>query len=145
MKAKLLSEDGEKTFAVIFDSGDDCMEGLQRFAVEHGLTAAKFTAIGAFSEARLAYFRVDRNEYMDIPVPEQVEVLSLIGDVALKDGEPVVHAHAVLGKCDGSTIGGHLLSATVRPTLEVVLVESPRHLRKKVDQRTGLALIDLDA
>jgi uncharacterized protein len=73
----------------------------------------------------------------------QVELLSLIGDVALKDGEPQVHAHAVVGKRDGTAHGGHLLHAHVRPTFEVVLTESPAHLRKEFDASAGIALIKL--
>ena len=91
----------------------------------------------------LGYFDRERKEYEEIPVDEQVEVLSLVGDVALDpDGAPVVHAHAVLGKRDGSTAGGHLLEGHVRPTLEVMLIESPAHLRKRHDPETGLALIE---
>jgi hypothetical protein len=78
-------------------------------------------------------------------VPEQVEVLSLNGDIALDGAEPKVHAHTVLGRRDGSTVGGHLLEAHVRPTLEVILVESPGYLRKTCDRETGLALIDIGA
>ena len=91
----------------------------------------------------LGYFDWESKEYQKIPVREQVEVLSLIGDVALKDGEPKVHAHVVVGRSDGSTRGGHLLDAHVRPTLEVILVQSPAHLRKHHDEESGLALIDL--
>jgi len=75
-------------------------------------------------------------------IQEQVEVLSLIGDIALDDGEPKVHAHVVVGKSDGTAHGGHVLEAHVRPTLEVVLTESPRHLRKRFDPESCLALID---
>ncbi len=89
----------------------------------------------------LGYFDWETKEYQKIPVREQVEVLSLIGDVALKDGEPKVHAHVVVGRSDGSTRGGHLLEAHVRPTLEVILTESPAHLRKQIDEESGLALI----
>ena len=78
-----------------------------------------------------------------MPSREQVEVLSLIGDVALKDDAPQVHAHVVVGRSDGTTLGGHLVEARVRPTLEVILVETPEHLRKEVDPETGLALIRL--
>jgi uncharacterized protein len=74
---------------------------------------------------------------------EQVELLSLIGDVALKDGEPQVHAHAAVGKRDGTAHGGHLLQARVRPTCELVLTESPAHLKKEFDPVAGIALIKL--
>ncbi len=72
---------------------------------------------------------------------EQVELLSLIGDVALKDGQPQVHAQVVVGRSDGTAHGGHLLEARVRPTCELILTESPAHLQKQLDPETGLALI----
>ncbi len=142
MKFKLLGTQ-PKTYAVIFDSGDEAIEGLTRFAREEHLSAAQFTAIGAFSELLLGYFNYHKKDYDRIPIREQVEVLSLMGDVALKDGEPKVHAHVVVGKADATAHGGHLLSGSVRPTLEVVLTETPGHLRRVPDPETGLALIDV--
>jgi predicted DNA-binding protein with PD1-like motif len=101
-------------------------------------------AIGGFQEAALGYFNLERKDYDKIPVREQVEVLSLVGDIALTEkGEPKIHAHVVLGRSDGTTRGGHLIEGRVRPTLEVMLVESPRHLRRKHDPQSGLALIEL--
>jgi uncharacterized protein len=145
MEAKQIHEEnGQKTFALVFDTGDEVMAGLSGFAAENDLNAASITAIGAFSDATLGYFDMERKEYKQIPVDEQVEVLSLIGDIAPKEnGEPQVHAHVVLGRSDGTTKGGHLLEAHVRPTLEVILTESPEHLRRRTDEETGLPLIDL--
>jgi predicted DNA-binding protein with PD1-like motif len=145
MQAKLLNEQGPKTYAVIFDKHDEVMAGLLRFAREQKLAASRFTAIGAFSDAMLGYFDRERKDYTKISVRQQVEVLSLVGDIALKDGEPKVHAHVVLGKADGAAMGGHLVEAHVWPTLEVMVEEAPRHLQRKIDDETGLALIDLDA
>ena len=143
MRAKLLHENGERTYALVFDKGDTVLPELEAFAREHHVTAARFTAIGAFSSVTLGYFDRDRSEYLEIPVEEQVEALSLLGDIAEHDGEPKVHAHVVVGLRDGSTRGGHLLAARVWPTLEVILDESPQHLRKREDPETGLPLIDL--
>ena len=144
MKAKLLSTNGERTYALVFDAGDEVVESVHSFARENGLTAARFVGIGAFSDVVLGYFNWDKKDYEQIPVDEQVEVLSLAGDIALKDGEPQLHAHVTVGRRDGSAYGGHLIEAHVRPTLEVILTEAPRHLRKRSDPETGLALIDLD-
>jgi len=142
MKAKLLDETGSKTYALVFELGDEVMEELRRFAEEHRLDGAHFTAIGAFSDATLGYFDWERKEYRENTVPEQVEVLTLAGDVAVDDGRPAVHAHVVLGRSDGAAVGGHLLAAHVRPTLELILTETPAHLRKRHDAASGLALID---
>jgi uncharacterized protein len=144
MRTKLLNENGERVFAVIFETGDEPVAGLTRFADEQKLGASAFTAIGAFSEATLGYFDWEKKDYERIPVKEQVEVLALVGDVALQDGKPKLHAHVVLGRRDGSACGGHLLAARVRPTLEVIVTESPVHLRRKHDPVTGLALIDIE-
>lgn len=145
MQAKLLREDErQRTFALVFDTGEETVSGLTEFAKERGLDAASFTAIGAFGAATLGYFDMEEKDYRKIPVHEQVEVLSLVGNIARKeDGEAQVHAHVVLGRSDGATRGGHLLEGRVRPTLEVVLTETPEHLRRRTDEETGLPLIDI--
>jgi predicted DNA-binding protein with PD1-like motif len=144
MKAKLLSRsDGVVSYVLIFDTGDEFISGLMNFAKEKKLDASHFSAVGAFSGATLGFFDIGAKEYRKIPVNEQVEVLSLDGDIALDKGEPKVHAHAVVGKSDGTTRGGHVMEARVRPTLEVMLEESPAHLKRVYDQETGLALIAL--
>ena len=144
MKAKLLNEQGEKTYALIFDQGDEVIDTLLTFAKEKNLTAAHFTAIGAFSDATLGYFNRERKEYKKIPLHEQVEVLSLIGDIAEKeDGTPQVHAHVVVGDANGLAHGGHILEAHVWPTLELILEEPPTYLRRQSNPEIGIALIHL--
>ena len=144
MKSKLLHETGgARTFALVLDTGDETMTSLRTFADEHNLDAADFSAIGAFSRAVVAFFDLEQKDYQPIRVDEQVEVLSIVGHVTLEPGGRNVHAHAVLGKRDGTAVGGHLLEGHVRPTLEIVLTESPAHLHRKKDEATGLALIQL--
>ena len=143
MHSKLLHEQtGMRTFAVILQTGDEVMGCLEAFANRERLGAAQLTAIGALSDARLAYFDWDSKEYLPITVGEQVEVASLVGDVAIgPDNKPSVHVHAVLGRRDGTAMAGHLQRGHVRPTLEVIVTESPAHLCKAKDPESGLALI----
>ena len=145
MRTKLLHErDGLRTFAVVFSRGDEVVTGLREFAREHKLTGASLTAIGAVSDITWGYFDWDRKDYINAALREQLEVLTLTGNIALEDGEPRIHAHIVLGRADGSAVGGHLLEAHVRPTVEVVAIETPSYLRRRIDAETGLALIELD-
>lgn len=144
MRYKVLNAAEKTTYALVFDSGDDVMETLKTFAEEHSLKASRFTAIGAFSQVELGFFDFAIKDYKKIPVHEQVEVLSLLGDVALYGDDPKVHAHVVLGRSDGSAIGGHLMKATVHPTLEVILEEAPGYLQRRMDKETGLPLIVID-
>ena len=143
MKFQTLTHNEPQEFALIFDKGDEFINVLTEFAKNNKLGGSHFTAIGAFSEVTLGYFDRQRKDYQKIPIKEQVEVLSLVGDIAMKDGAPTVHAHVVVGRSDGTAHGGHLLAGHVWPTLEVVLSESPSHLCRKTDEETGLALIDL--
>jgi uncharacterized protein len=133
---------GQRTFAIVLKTGEEVFSSLSAFAKREGISAAQLSAIGALSDVELKYFDWDKKEYRTIPVREQVEVASLIGDVALSpDGAPALHAHVVVGRRDGTALAGHLGSAHVRPTLEVILTESPAHLRKRLDPESGLALI----
>jgi predicted DNA-binding protein with PD1-like motif len=146
MDAKLIQDGAEKTFAVVFEAGEEVVAGLLRFAADQKLSGAHLTGIGAFERVTLGFFDVARKDYSKIPIEEQVELLSLVGNVAVDDqGQPKLHAHVVVGKSDGSAHGGHLVEAFVRPTLEVVVVESARHLRRRTRADLGLALLDLSS
>jgi predicted DNA-binding protein with PD1-like motif len=143
MQSKLLiEEDGRRTFAVILDTGDEAMRCLQDFAVREKLGGSQITGIGALSEGRLVYFDWDTKYYVSIAVEEQVEVASLVGDIAIDpSGNPSVHVHAVLGRRTGTALAGHHQEARVRPTLEIIITEAPEHLCKLKDPESGLALI----
>jgi uncharacterized protein len=142
MRHRRIHAGDERSFAIVLDVGDDPVACLTAFAREQHLTAGRLTAIGAFSSATLGFFDLGRRDYDRIEVTDQAEVLSLLGDVALgPDGAPQLHVHVVLGRRDGSAVGGHLISARVKPTLEVMLVESPGTLQRRMDPATGLALL----
>lgn len=127
------------------ETGDEVVATLSRFAREQGLAGSHFTAIGALRDVVLGFFDWEIKDYRRIELQEQVEVLSLLGDIALHEGEPRLHAHIVVGRADGSAHGGHLLEAHVRPTLEIVLVETPALLRRTYDPASNLPLINLEA
>lgn len=143
MKARLLNEHGGlRTFALVLATGDEALAAITSFARERELRATQFTAIGAFSRVVVAYFDWTTKEYRHIPIEEQVEVLSLVGDVTLEKDIPKVHAHVVIGKADATAHGGHLVEGVVRPTLEILMTETPAYLRRRFDPESGLTLID---
>jgi predicted DNA-binding protein with PD1-like motif len=141
MKYRQIDE-SPKTFVLIFETGDELATGLSKFATEQNLSAASFKAVGALSSVRLGWYNLGSKKYDPaVILDEQVELLSLIGDVALRDGKPVVHSHMVIGRQDGTAHGGHLLEAYISPTCEVVLTESPTQLHRFLDAESGLAVI----
>lgn len=137
MQAKLINQAPEHTFVLVFEHGDEVVSSLERFAAEQELEASRITAIGAFEHATLGYFDWKRKDYEHIPVEEQIEVLSLVGGIALDGGKPKLHAHVVLGRRDGSTLGGHLLQPHVRPTLQALLTDSPSQLGRVRDPQSA--------
>jgi predicted DNA-binding protein with PD1-like motif len=143
MQVKLVKDaPEEKVYAVIFYRGDEALSGLTDFALKYNVGDAHFTGIGAVSGATLAWLDAPNKIYHRIAVREQVEVLSLLGDVATFNGKPVVHMHAVLGHSDGTTTGGHVFELKVNPTLELFVTVNSTALKKRPDEASGMKLID---
>jgi uncharacterized protein len=144
MKYKVVEDADVVTYVVVCDPGDEAVAALTQFARAEDLEAASIAAVGAFERAVVGWFDRAARDYRRIPVDEQCEVLSLLGDVAQGPDGAVLHMHAVLGLSDGTTRGGHLLEGTVYPTLEVIVTETPAQLRKVLRPDLGIAVIDLD-
>jgi uncharacterized protein len=143
MQVKLLKDTPEeKVYAVVFLKGDEALSGLTDFAIQNKIVDAHFTGIGAISSAVTGYLDIDRRLYHPTHTKEQVEVLSLVGDIATFNGKPVVHMHAVLGKRDGSTVGGHVWELNVNPTVEVFVTANTTPLEKRADDASGIKLIN---
>lgn len=141
---KISGKAGPETRVVILDSGEEAFTTLTKFANDAAITAASLTAIGAFERATIGWFDLEKKSYKKIEIAEQCEVLSAIGDIAVgDDGKASLHVHVVLGLADGTTRGGHLLEGKVRPTLEVVIADTPAHLRRKKKPDLGIALIEI--
>lgn len=146
MQSRVVSQlpNGEKTYAVIFGKEDELFSGLTEFAQREKIGAGHFTGIGALQSAMFGWFDTAHKAYRDIPINQQVELISLIGDVGLVDGAPQIHTHGAVGFPDGQMRGGHLLQARVWPTLEIFFTAVPQSLVKKLDEETGLDLFELN-
>lgn len=144
MLSRLVHDSQPRVFAVVLDPDDEVLAGLEEFASAHEVTSASLTGIGAVRAASLSLFDPDTRAHVPIAVTEHTEVLSLTGNIALKDGRPSVHAHVVLGRRDGTTVGGHLREAVVRPTLEVIVTAYPAVLVRRLDEERGLPVIRPD-
>ncbi len=141
MREVELSDGDRRVLVVVVDKGEDAVAAVNEVAQRHAIRGARVTAVGGFAAADLGYFEREKRDYRTIQVREQVEVLSVLGDIAEHEGKAALHVHAVLGRRDGSTVGGHLLRGEVWPTLEVIISEVGANLAKRIDPETGLALL----
>lgn len=143
MKFDSIGTVNERAWLLAFESGDRVLDELLRFAAAADARTCRLSGIGALSEASIAFFDRDSRRYEEIPVAEQVEVLTLLGSITLgPEGDRRVHLHATLGRRDGSTLGGHFVDGTVWPTLELFVIEVAADVRRAVDPESGLPLID---
>ena len=143
MNFKLLNDDKQKTYAIILESGEEAMEEILAFANERKIATSQFTAIGAFSETVVGFFDFSIKDYKKTYFNQQMEVLSLTGDITVFKDEYKVHGHIVLAKEDGTAYGGHLIKGIVHPTLEIILNESPVYLKREMDKESGIPLIKI--
>ncbi len=141
---QVVNHKDQRVWVLVLAPHEEAKETITEFAKTEKIRAASFVALGAFSRAVIGYFDWEKKKYMPIPINSQVEVITLVGDIAVDEKcAPSLHAHTVLGLSDGSTRGGHLIAGYVRPTLEVTLTETPAHLVRKKKPELGLALIDI--
>ncbi|MFY9718345.1 MAG: DUF296 domain-containing protein [Candidatus Cybelea sp.] len=144
MQSKLVAQSPfGRSYVLVFDLGDDVPAQLQEFLAAERVGAAKFYGIGGFARTTLAYYDMEQKRYLPIEVDEQVEVLSFIGNVAMYQEKPRIHAHCVVGHRDGHTTGGHLLAGIVRPTLELMIDEIGMGLERTDRPEIGIPLLAL--
>ncbi|PJE94429.1 hypothetical protein CUT44_29815 [Streptomyces carminius] len=127
MHTTLQNSGPQRDYTVVFDPGEEVVQGLADFARQEELGPASFAAIGGFHGVEIGFYNIDTRGFDHIPFPyDQAEVLSLIGDISPGEDGPTVHGHVVLGCPDGAARGGHLLRGTIRPIL-IVTVEEMSH------------------
>jgi predicted DNA-binding protein with PD1-like motif len=144
MQSKLVSKPGEtRVWIAVLEIGEEAKQSLLALAKKEKIEAGSFVALGAFEKATIGYFDWQTKKYQPIAVDEQGEVITLVGDIVPDEkGKPSLHGHAVLGRADGSTRGGHLIEGRVRPTLEITVTETPAHLTRRKHPDLGVALIE---
>jgi predicted DNA-binding protein with PD1-like motif len=113
-----------RTFKVTMRKGDEALSGLTEFAEKNHLTNSHLTGVGALNHVVLGWYDPDKRAYKKNVIDEEVELVSLTGNVAIENGKPFVHAHCVVAFKDGTTRGGHLLEATVAVELQVFAIDA---------------------
>lgn len=134
------SESG--TYTLNFARGEEVMAGLASFLKEKNIQAAHLTGLGAASRVTLAYYNLTTKSYEKQTITEDVEILSLTGNVGVKEGgELVVHIHGTFGRKDLSVFGGHLFELEISGAGEIHLTTFSGTINRAYDEQTGLTLM----
>jgi predicted DNA-binding protein with PD1-like motif len=143
VNARVLRDEPDRTWILVFEHGDEVMEGLTAFAREGGIRGGRVWGIGALEDVVFGFYRSEKRDYDRSALTEELELLSLNGNITTTAKGPRTHVHVVVGRGDGTAHGGHLFEAHVGPTLEAFVVESPSEIRREMNERFGLPLIRL--
>ena len=130
-------------YQVRLDSGEHVQAALVPWLADEGIGYAAVSGLGAVRQVTLSYWNADSRQYETHERAEQMEVVSLVGNVTLKDDAPFLHLHVALGRRDLSLIGGHFNDAIAHPTLEIWLRPEAEAVRRAPDAASGLSLMDL--
>ena len=133
-----------KDYLINIDKDEKVLETLTRFCKENGIKNAKLSGIGAVKETEIGAYDLPNKEYIKREYSEILELLSLEGNVALKDGEPFIHAHVVLSDHNMQTLGGHLFETTVGVAGEFFLTQFNGNAYRELKPDIGLACMCLE-
>lgn len=139
--------DVESGFMIKLSRGEKVIASLVSFCESRAIRGGEFAAVGAVKNATLGYYSLAKREYFFKTFPEDMEVASMMGNIAMVEGKPFPHAHAVLSRMDESLscVGAHLKEAEVAVTLEIYLTPFPVPLSRAYDEETGLKLLSLES
>lgn len=137
---ELVLSDNED-IVIRFDPGEEVVSELARFVIDRGIDAASISGVGSAKEVELGFYNLDSKEYVDRLFVEDLEVLSISGNVSLLDGESTIHLHGAFGREDYAVVGGHIQKLVVNTTVELILSTIGGELRRDYDEETGLNLL----
>ncbi len=122
-------------------AGTSLTDEILRIARKEGIRTARVEAIGGVNKLKIAYYNHSTKKYEEHDFEEFLEVTGMLGNITQKDGKPFLHAHCTFGRRDMSVIGGHLISATVFPLMEVVITPTQNRGTRRFDEKLGLNVI----
>ncbi len=141
---KIVEAKGTRVIVARIYPDEDIIDSITRIVKEKNVKSGLVNVIGACKKATIGFFDLLSKKYSFKTIEEDLELLSCMGNLSFKDGEPVVHLHVNLGKSDFSVMGGHLSQPTIiSVTGEAYIYEIDKKLPRALDPQIGLALLDL--
>ncbi len=130
-------------FLVRIETGEEIASTITEFARAHAIDAAEVSAIGSAFEVVLGYFDRSTKQYERHSVEGEVEIVSMLGTLAIKEGQPFPHLHATVSGRDFRPLAGHFFEGRAGATCEVVIRPMKGYAQRTKDEATGLFLLDL--
>jgi len=132
----------ENKYVLRFDQGEELIESLKNFCLKNKIKSGFFLGLGAVKKAEVALYDLKNKKYISKKLEGPLEIISLIGNIASKNKELIIHSHIALGDKEMRLFGGHLNSLTVSPTCEVYLIKFTRVIKRNYFREIGLNLMN---
>jgi len=139
--ATLIFRQFANRYVVRIDRGEEIVESMKAFLAQSGVLSGSVSAIGAVNGAEVARFVAATKQYVTMRLEGEHEITALNGTIAVLDGKPVLHLHVALADTSFRGFGGHLLSAVVSGTCEVVVDVFEGYLKREFSEKEGLNVI----
>lgn len=134
--------DGKTTHILLVTKGEELVEEVTHYCEKENIKAAWVQGLGAGDSAEISFYDPATKTYLKKMLSEEFELISLIGNIAIVDSKPFLHAHVSLGRRDYSMIGGHLHSLRVSGSGEIKITKLSGQFTRSYDEETGLKLLD---
>lgn len=128
-------------YIIKIERGEEVLKTLTQFCIDEKIDNATLTGIGAVAWVSCGYYELPTKQYHFTQYDEMVEVISMTGNVALKEGKPFLHVHAVFSDSRNNAFGGHVEEMRVGVVLEVVLTPLDSKIERELDDDIGLFLM----
>ena len=125
-------------------TGDEIVESITSIFKEEKIYSGMINGIGAINQVQLGFYNLESKKYKKKYFNDDYELTSLMGNIALKDGNPFVHIHINMSDENFDVIGGHLFSAVTAASAEVIVLLDNQHIKRELDQKVGLYLWDFN-
>ena len=129
------------SWVIVLRRNEKVIESLKKFVGKNDIKSGYFNAVGAVSSVVLAHYNLEKKKYTTKSINKPLEIVSLMGNIAMKGTEKIIHGHIVVGTDKMELYGGHLKEATVAATCEIILNEFKETIEKHYDEDTGINLM----
>lgn len=130
-----------QTSILVFEKGEDIISGIKKYCRNNNIDGGWLSGLGAVSKAEVAFYDLNRKKFIQKEIKEEMEIASLIGNVATFENDIATHIHVVLSDKNMKPLAGHLISATVAATCEIRMEVFDQPLKRKYNNHIGLNLI----
>ena len=137
---KKILKNNEK-YVLSFQIGENLQEELVKFCADEDIKSAFFVGLGGLQELELSYYNLSEKRYEDINIKENLEIVSLTGNISKLNNDTIIHMHGVFSNSKANTIGGHVKKIVVSGTCEIFLTVFDGFIERRYDDTTGLNLM----